>query len=37
MNKEYEAPMIIELGEITDLTGSGGFNNDDGWGWGGMP
>ena len=31
--KEYEEPMIIELGELTDLTGSGGKNINDGWGY----
>ena len=36
MKKEYEVPALIELGEITELTGSGGYNNNDGWGWGTM-
>ena len=31
LKKEYEAPFMRELGEITELTGSGGANNDDGW------
>lgn len=27
---EYVMPEIVELGTISELTGSGGFNNDDG-------
>lgn len=37
MKKEYEVPTFVELGEITELTGSGGANNNDGWGYSEMP
>jgi len=30
---EYMVPQIIELGSVSELTGSGGKNNDDGWYW----
>lgn len=30
---EYTSPKITELGAISELTGSGGYNNDDGWYW----
>ena len=28
---EYIQPTVIELGDVCELTGSGGANNDDGW------
>lgn len=28
---KYEKPVVIVLGCITELTGSGGKNNNDGW------
>jgi len=33
MKKEFEKPIIIELGTLEEVTGEGGHNNDDGWGF----
>ncbi len=30
---KYEKPAIVVLGCISELTGSGGQNNNDGWSW----
>jgi hypothetical protein len=32
---KWEEPEITVLGSIADLTGEGGYNDDDGWGWSG--
>lgn len=29
----YEDPMVSVLGQMKELTGSGGYDNDDGLGW----
>ena len=31
--EEFELPVLIVLGQITELTGSGGKDNDDGYGY----
>ena len=33
MKYEYEAPLMFEIGALDELTGSGGKNNKDGWGY----
>ena len=33
----YEKPTIGVLGQMEELTGSGGNNNDDGWYWSRKP
>ena len=30
--KNFEFPQVSLLGQMTELTGSGGYDNDDGWG-----
>lgn len=34
--KEYKVPELIVLGSLEDLTGEGGANSDDGWGYSAM-
>lgn len=31
--KGFEDPMVSLLGQMKELTGSGGSDNDDGWGY----
>jgi hypothetical protein len=31
--KVYSEPMVSLLGQMKELTGSGGYDNDDGWGY----
>lgn len=33
MKYSYVEPILNELGAIDELTGSNGYNNDDGYGW----
>lgn len=33
----YSVPKLTQLGRVDELTGSGGSNNDDGYGYSPMP
>ena len=32
MKMDYEKPTYVVLGDLFELTGSSGYDNDDGWG-----